>query len=302
MKAHQIHLVDVFAEQPLAGNQLAVVLDAQDIDPRVMQRIAKEMNISETTFVMPPEDAAHAAKIRIFTPSVELPFAGHPIIGTSWVLYSQGLVPGGASEFTLESGAGPVTVRGVRGEAGISFWMTNPKLSLGEIISHRGEIVSAIGLTEAELLPQVPIQVATTGNPMVFAALRDPRVVDSAVADAGRLAEVFHGRAPLPVLIYALYGANRLYCRMFAGHVFGIAEDPASGSGAGPLGAIAVKYGLVARSPRVEIVSEQGTKMGRQSFLHIDLAYADDGDIPSRIDVGGYVSPVLVGTLSDFAG
>ncbi len=109
---HRIHTVDVFAEKSLAGNQLAVVLDASDIPSEAMQRIAKEMNIAETTFVLPPEDPAHAARIRIFTPASELPFAGHPTVGTAWVLATQGLVPGGSLEFVLEEGVGPVKVRG----------------------------------------------------------------------------------------------------------------------------------------------------------------------------------------------
>ncbi|TMG25786.1 MAG: PhzF family phenazine biosynthesis protein, partial [Chloroflexi bacterium] len=98
---HQIRIVDVFTDKPLAGNQLAVVLDAKDIQVRLMQRIAHEMNFSETTFILPPENPAHAAKVRIFTPHVEMRFAGHPTIGTAWVLASEGLVPENVREFTL---------------------------------------------------------------------------------------------------------------------------------------------------------------------------------------------------------
>ena len=99
------------------------------------------------------------------------------------------------------------------------------------------------------------------------------------------------------VFLFAATGAGRLYSRMFAGDV---PEDPATGSAAGPLGAFAVKYGLVERAPNVSIVSEQGTKMGRQSFVHIELAYGESRDIPERIEVGGGVMPVLSGTLADF--
>ena len=101
-------LVDVFTDKPLAGNQLAVVLDAKDIPVKLMQRIAREMNFSETTFVVPPEDPAHAARVRIFTPHTELPFAGHPTIGTAWVLADEGLVPKDGNQFTLEENVGPV--------------------------------------------------------------------------------------------------------------------------------------------------------------------------------------------------
>ena len=121
MTQHRIHTVDVFAEKPLAGNQLAVVLDAEGIPGDAMQRIAKEMNISETTFVLPPSDPAYAARVRIFTPASELPFAGHPTVGTAWVLSTEGLVPGGALEFVLEEGIGAVPVRGVKGPGGLTF-------------------------------------------------------------------------------------------------------------------------------------------------------------------------------------
>jgi trans-2,3-dihydro-3-hydroxyanthranilate isomerase len=292
-------MVDVFAERPLSGNQLAVVLDAQDMDARVMQRIAKEMNLSETTFVLPPEDPSHAARVRIFTPSVELPFAGHPTVGTAWVLHSQDRIPGSAPDFTLELGVGPVPVRGVKGTDGTSFWLTSPPLTFGESLSRRGAIASAIGLSEADLLPDVPIQEASTGNPFAFVALRDAAAVDAAVPDVSRMSDVFRGRAPLPFYIFAPLGENRLYSRMFAGHVLGIAEDPASGSAGGPLAGFAVKHGLVPKAAQVAIVSEQGTKMGRQSFIHIEMTFAGEGNLPTRIDVGGLVRPVFSGTLSE---
>jgi trans-2,3-dihydro-3-hydroxyanthranilate isomerase len=103
------------------------------------------------------------------------------------------------------------------------------------------------------------------------------------------------------VFIFAVAGPDRLYSRMFAGEVLNIPEDPATGAASGPLGAFAVKYGLVPRAPKVSIVSEQGTKMGRQSFIRIELAYAAAGDIPTEISVGGSVMPVMSGTLEDFS-
>jgi trans-2,3-dihydro-3-hydroxyanthranilate isomerase len=293
---HRIHLVDVFTEKPLAGNQLAVVLDAQDIPGEVMQRIAKEMNISETTFVMPPADPAHAARVRMFTPASELPFAGHPTIGTAWVLSTQGLVPNDALEFTLEEGVGPVPVRGIRRLGGTTFWMTHPKLVFGEVLSGRAEVATAIGVTEADMLPDLPVQVVSTGNPFLFVGLRDVQKIDRAVPNQPKLKDALKGKA-FGAFIFAHLGGSRLYSRMFS---VDIPEDPATGSGAGPLGAFAVKYGLVPRAPKVAIISEQGTKIGRQSFIHIELTYGDPGDIPTRIDVGGSVRPVLTGTLEDF--
>lgn len=291
---YTIHVVDVFTERPLAGNQLAVVLHAEGIPSDVMQRIAKEMNISETTFVLAPEHSGNVARVRIFTPGAELPFAGHPTIGTAWVLFTEGMVPDGALEFTLEEGIGPVRVRGVAGTNGLTFWMTHPTVTFGKVISERGKAAAAIGLTERDLHGDVPIQVASTGVPFVYVALRDADAVDAAVSERERLAGVFSEG----VFLFAPLGDHRLYSRMFSPHVLDIPEDPATGSGSGPLGAFAVKYGIVPRSATVSLVSEQGTKMGRQSFIHIELAYPQSGDIPSRIEVGGSVVPTLKGELS----
>jgi trans-2,3-dihydro-3-hydroxyanthranilate isomerase len=293
-KRYAIHVVDVFTDKPLAGNQLAVVLDAEGIPGDVMQRIAKEMNISETTFVLKPEDPANAARVRIFTPGAELPFAGHPTIGTSWVLFTQGLIPGGAVEFTLEEGVGPVAVRAEQGPSGTVFWMTHPKVSFGAIVSDRAAAAAALGLSEDDLVPEVPIQVASTGVPFVYVALKDPKAVDSAVSEKAQLAKVFKEG----VFLFAAVGHDRLYSRMFSPHVLDIHEDPATGSGSGPLGAFAVRYGLVPRAPAVSITSEQGTKMGRQSFIHIRLEFPPDGQVPSSIQVGGSVVPTLTGELA----
>jgi len=295
---HRIHTVDVFAEKSLAGNQLAVVLDASDIPSEAMQRIAKEMNIAETTFVLPPEDPAHAARIRIFTPASELPFAGHPTVGTAWVLATQGLVPGGSLEFVLEEGVGPVKVRGVKGPGGLTFWMTHPELTFGVVERRRAQAAEAIGLTEDDLVEDVPVQVVSTGNPFLFFALRDGGAVDEAVADLDLLRDVLKGTNSFGAFIFAVVGANRLYSRMFS---LDVPEDPATGSASGPLGAFAVGYGLVPRAPKVTLVSEQGTKMGRQSFLHIELTYRGEEEIPARIEVGGSVRPVITGTLLDFS-
>ncbi|HXD80203.1 MAG TPA: PhzF family phenazine biosynthesis protein [Candidatus Acidoferrum sp.] len=296
-KSHRIRTVDVFAEKSLAGNQLAVVLDAADISGEAMQRIAKEMNISETTFVLPPDDPAHAARVRMFTPASELPFAGHPTVGTAWVLANEGLVPGGSLEFVLEEGVGPVKVRGVKGPGGLTFWMRHPELTFGVVERRRAQAAESIGLGESDLLEEVPVQVVSTGNPFLFFALRDGLAVDEALADPDLLSDVVKGTGAFGAFIFAVVGPNHLYSRMFS---LDIPEDPATGSGSGPLGAFAVRYGLVLPAPKVTLVSEQGTKMGRQSIIHIELTYPDGDDLPSAIEVGGAVRPVITGTLLDF--
>jgi trans-2,3-dihydro-3-hydroxyanthranilate isomerase len=288
-----IRVVDVFTDKALAGNQLAVVLDGRDMPTALMQRIAREMNFSETTFILPPDDPSHAARVRIFNPEFEMRFAGHPTIGTAWVMHDEGLVD--SLEFTLEEGVGPVPVRGVRKGEQIQFWMTFPKLEYREVFPH-AEVAGAIGLAVSDVLDDVPAQIATTGTPFLFLALRTKRAVDAAVIDRAKLAALL-GKKAVALFIFSVAGKNRFYSRSLGTD---IPEDPATGSASGPLGAFAVRYGLVEGAPTVAIVSEQGTKMGRQSFVHIELAYDAGADTPSRIEVGGSVMPVLKGALSDF--
>lgn len=286
-----IRIVDVFTEKALAGNQLAVVLEGSGLTQDQMQRIAREMNFSETTFILPPDNPSHAARVRIFTPAMELKFAGHPTIGTAWVLFDEGRAAG--DDLVLEEGVGPVPVH----RDGRLLWMTHPQVEFKEVFPH-ARVTEALGLEVSAALSDVPAQVVTTGNPFLFIALTDRRMVDQAVSDHERLVRLLEGHDSHGVFLFASSGPGRLYSRMVA---IDIQEDPATGSASGPLGAFAVKYGLIEGAPRVSIVSEQGTRMGRQSFVHIDLEYGESPEIPSRIRVGGAVMPVLNGALSDFS-
>ena len=296
--SYRVRTVDVFTARPLAGNQLAVVLDADGLDPGKMQDFAREMNISETTYVLAPADPAHAARVRIFTPTAELAFAGHPTIGTAWVIRDEGLIPAGAESLVLEEGIGPVPVRVDAQAEPAVLWMTHPEVSFGAVFEDRTALVEALGLAPSDLAEGIPMQIASTGNPFLFVALREPQAVDAAQCDAAALRRAFAGHVAEAVFIFAPAGPGRLYSRMFAPLTLGIWEDPATGSGTGPLGAFAVKHGLVPKAAEVDLVSEQGTRMGRQSFLKIRLAYSS-ADLPSLIEVGGSVRPVLSGELAD---
>jgi trans-2,3-dihydro-3-hydroxyanthranilate isomerase len=294
---YRVRTVDVFTRRQLAGNQLAVVLDADDLAAGSMQAIAKEMNLAETTFVMTTKHPDCAHRIRIFTPSTELPFAGHPTIGTAWVLLAEGRLAEGEQSFSLEEGVGPVGVRVDQRPEGDLLWMTHPPVSFGDVIQDRGRVAAALGVGEDDLMPDVPVQIASTGVPFVYVALRDVGAVDAAVSSAERLTGALGDREAPPFFVFTSTGGVRLYSRMFAPHTFQIPEDPATGAASGPLGAFAVKYGIVPRAALLSIVSEQGTKMGRQSFVHIQLWYSDSADLPSRIEVGGGVVPVLTAEL-----
>lgn len=295
--------VDVFSGSPLGGNQLAVVLDAKDLSDDEMQAIALEMNLSETTFVLPPTRPGCAARVRIFTPRTELPFAGHPTVGTAFVLAREGRLPVGAREILLDEAIGPVLVSFEGDSAAPSFtWMEHGPASFGPEQVDRAGIAAALGLTEADLLLAVPIQSGTTGVPFLFVPLRDPATVDRAALDVGFLLRSLNEDASFGVFVFAPDGepANRrVYSRMFAPHTLGIPEDPATGSGSGPLGVYLLRHGIFATASsedEVRIVSEQGTKMGRRSEVHIRLG-SNDGAV-TRIEVGGQCVIMMEGRLT----
>src|ERR1700724_1658905 len=180
-RRYRLRWVDVFTDRALAGNPPAGVLQADGLSTVQTQAIARETNLSETTFVLPPETRGHAAKVRIFTPHVELTFAGHPTVGTGWVLLDEGLVSPDATGFTLEEGVGPIPVRVDRDGGEVVLWMSHPPVKFGEVIEERHEMAAALGLTIDDLRPEVPIQVATTGVPFLYVVLKDGAAVDRAV-------------------------------------------------------------------------------------------------------------------------
>ncbi|MBJ7602285.1 MAG: PhzF family phenazine biosynthesis protein [Candidatus Dormibacteraeota bacterium] len=294
--SYKIRTFDVFTRRRLEGNGLAVVLDAEGMSPETMQAIAREMNLSETVFVLPPVSPGSVARAKIFTPSTELPFAGHPTIGTAWALWSEGRLDG-VERFSLDEEVGPVKLRQSAAEGGgPMFWLTCPPILFGHVIDDRARVAAAVHLAESDLVPSVPIQLVDSGGLKLYVALRDPETVDRAVSDAHLLAALGEHLA-VPVYIFAAAAAKRLYGRMF-GPAVGVSEDPATGSAAGPLACFAVRHGIVQRADSVALLIEQGTKMGRRSLLHVELTYERVADAPSLVEVGGEVAAVLSGELS----
>ena len=291
--------VDVFTERVFGGNPLAVVFEAAGLSDALMQAIAREMNCSETTFLLPPTRPDCAARVRIFTPAREVPFAGHPTIGTAWVLATEKLLPPDTRRFNLEEGIGPVEVT-LEGEpARPSFlWMRHGEARFGPKLIKRAGFARALGLAESDLLAGSPVRTGSTGNAFLYIPLRDREVVDRARLDVPALLAAQGAGPNLGVFVFAPDPdprVGRVYSRMFAPHTSGIPEDPATGSASGPLGAYLVERGLVAPADTVDIVSEQGTRMGRPSFIRIRVAMSA-GRI-SEILVGGSVVPVIEGRL-----
>ena len=290
-KTLRYRVVDVFTSQPLEGNALAVIPDANGLTDAQMLRIAREFNLSETTFVTPPADPQCAARVRIFTPHAELPFAGHPTIGTAWVLRDEARLPSGKTEFCLEEGVGAVPVR-VDSTEENRLWLRTPKILDGPCIDAK-RCAAALGLTSEELLPVAP-QILSAGNPTLYVPVRSPDIVDRAWLDRSAALTLAEGVSEaFCVFVFAAtqYGA---FSRMFAPHL-GVAEDPATGSSTGPLAAYMMRHALVSRAHGTRFLSIQGEKMGRRSELHVEIA-GDSGS--TGIDVGGNVVPVARGELT----
>jgi trans-2,3-dihydro-3-hydroxyanthranilate isomerase len=286
------HVVDVFTQRPLEGNALAVFPDGRHLDDATMQDIARELNLSETTFVLPSTHADCVARVRIFTPNYEMEFAGHPTIGTSFVMQEEGLVPRGETAFTLEERVGGVRVRI---EAGVDslIWLKTPAISSGERYD-RAACAAALGLDEADLLAEVPCELWTAGNPNIYVAVRDRSIVDRAWIDPTKFRTLSRKADAKNCMFVFAPTREGAYSRMFAPE-HGIVEDPATGSATGPLAAFMMKYGLAPRADGTRFVSEQGTKMRRRSFLHV-LVHGDGG--ADGIEVGGHVTALTRATMT----
>ncbi len=251
MTRHEYALLDVFTDRKFGGNPLAVFRDGAAVPERAMQPIAKELNLSETTFVLPPEKGG-THRVRIFTPGREMPFAGHPTVGTAFVLSA-----GNDAAFTFELGVGPVAVR-VTGGFG---QMEQPLPKFGDISQDRDAVANGVGLVEADIDPTAPLQVVSSGVPFRFVRLRT-------------LAGLRRARPLLPEDDTYLFTtetvepASAVHGRMFGSRALGIAEDPATGGTHGPLGAYLVRNRIV---PPGTFRSEQGFEMGRPSILTVEV-------------------------------
>lgn len=266
-------LVDVFTDRPLTGNQLCVIPDPVDVSVELMQAVAKEIGFSETTFVTSSGGDRYA--MRIFTPAHELPFAGHPSIGTAFVLASEGRV---TSPMTQTVAAGEFALT-VDVEAGTAR-MRQRTPAFGEPFDEqrRRAVVEAVGLTIDDVAPGLPVQVVSTGFGHVKLPVRDAATVSSAVPDTAALMPILIEAGTDGVYVFSVEPGTsgegrRAKARLFA-PVAGIVEDPATGSAAGPLGAYLVRHGVI---PSGRLTISQGVEMGRPSTLVVDVeSHPDD--------------------------
>ena len=293
---------DVFTSTPLEGNQLAVYPEPpRDIAVERMQRIAAEMNFSETTFVFPPEGRGDV-RMRIFTPGTELPLAGHPTIGTTFALAHEGVITHGRESFVFELGIGPIPVSLEWNDDGLSFaWMTQLLPKFGAQIDDRAGFASAVGLEPADIDAHLPIEEVSCGVEFLFVPVKTREAVDRVSIDRRALARAYQqaGCSDLAVFFFTSdrTGATSdetVYSRMLAPQ-FGVAEDPATGGASGPLGSYLLQHRVVPPSVARAMVSLQGAAMKRPSRIHMSI----DGepDAITRVRVGGQSVLVAQGTL-----
>lgn len=305
MPIYQFIQCDVFTRQIFAGNPLAVFYDEianQTLDDVTMQKIAREMNLSETVFVLPPSDPAKALKrLRIFTPGTELPMAGHPVVGTWNMLARLGVVAppaAGTGRVTIQQeiklGILPVEIDFVDGQP-VKVTMTQGTPSVGEPLAEAALCARALGLSEAEIGGWgLPVVVASTGVPYQIIPVRDKAALSRIKLNYQALAEIIQ-----KVNDHAVYVVTRethapdafVSARMFGGESIGIVEDPATGSAAGPCAAALVHYGLAPS----QFIIEQGVDMGRPSYIEAEVE-GEPGNV-CVIKIGGTAVEVLRGEL-----
>lgn len=281
--------VDVFARRPLEGNPLAVFTDARGMTDREMQSIAREIHLSETTFVLPREpgvERARGVRTRIFTPDEELPFAGHPTLGTAWVLKGKT-----EDEVSLDLKVGRVLVRFSKREGKLFGEMVQPEPKWGQA-HDSARVAAALGIDPDELDPEAPIETVSTGNPFAIVPFKSIGRLRELRPDPARMDDYLRGTDAKFFYLVSRETEDpqaRLHARM----IFGAGEDPATGSAAGPAAAWMLRHGWVEPEERVWV--EQGIEIARPSQIFVRAGGSRER--PRNIRVGGFCFGVIKGEL-----
>lgn len=300
----RFYKADVFTDQPFGGNPVAVIPDAEDLTDREFQQIAREMNLSETVFVVPSTNLHVAAKIRIFTPTQEIPFAGHPVIGTLYVL-------GQLKRFPLEEPVTRVMYECNLGVFPVELYVLGNRIDrvvmsqpapqfLGVIDSVRDlfEMAKALGISKAFITEsRFPVEVVSTGLPVIIVPVRTLTAAKSISVDLTAINDICERYGANGIMVFTtmtVEDCSTVHTRMFAAPI-GVSEDPATGSASGALGAYLVKNGVVEVGPMTEIVSEQGYEIDRPSRILVQVL--SDDDMIQEIKVGGQVVMVAEGRM-----
>ncbi len=293
MRKLRYHLVDVFTNQQFGGNPLAVFTNGRGIGAETMQAIAKELNLSETTFVLPPADAANDYRVRIFTPEKELPMAGHPTVGTTYVLAREHMIEQGQTGtetiIKLEEGVGTIPVRIEWREGAASFIeMRQPRPTFGARVADLQAVAEMLSIAPEEIAEtNLPLEVVSCGVPFFYVPVKSLRAVQNIKFRVDVWENKLKAIVPPEVFVFTReveFADSTVHSRMFAPGM-GIWEDPATGGASGPLGCYLVRYGVVDCDGWADIMSEQGIEMGRPSFIRIRIAR--EGEEITDVRVGG---------------
>jgi trans-2,3-dihydro-3-hydroxyanthranilate isomerase len=295
MARHPLFVVDVFAEEKYAGNQLAVIADAAAIPGEAMQKIARETNFSETTFVLSDRERDGGFDVRIFTPGAEIPFAGHPTLGTAYVIARE-LLSDQRQEIVLNLGVGPIPVHFEPAEAGRPplLWMRQNPPRFGARCE-AAAVAPAVGLGPEQLDGAFPIEEVSTGLPALIVPLRDLAALRQARVEGRLYDALVAGLEAKALLLFCRQGrdpSHQLSVRVFADH-FGIPEDPATGSANGCLAGYLSRHRVLG-GDAVAVRVGQGHEVGRPSLLHLEAHPEGEG---IAVRVGGRVIPTLRGEL-----
>ncbi|MGQ9673567.1 MAG: PhzF family phenazine biosynthesis protein [Candidatus Aminicenantales bacterium] len=294
MKENPFYIVDVFAEEKYSGNELAVVRRASSLSELEMQKIAREMNFSETTFILKDEESRGCFDVRIFTPKEELPFAGHPTLGTAFVIQQEILrAPVKEVVLNLKVGLIPITFTYRNGEPDV-LWMKQIAPRFGRTLQPEA-VAPVLGLKAEEVELNFPVEEVSTGLPFLIVPLPNLSAVKKSRVNLEKWAELISRLEAKSFLLFCpetLGSENDLHVRVFA-HFYGVPEDPATGSANGCLAAYLVKHRYFG-SPKINIRVEQGHEIGRPSLL---LLNAEEKEKEIEIFIGGKVFLVVKGTL-----
>ncbi len=289
MSTHPFYIVDVFAEEQFAGNQLAVIRHARELSSEEMQRIANEMHFSETTFILSDETRDGGYDVRIFTPEAEVPFAGHPTLGTAYIIARE-ILQNNAREVKLNLQVGQIPVTFDQD----ILWMKQIAPKFGERAAAI-EVAPVVGIESGDIDARFPCQTVSTGLPFLIVPLKTLEAVKRAQVLRERLEALLRNFGAEGVLIFApeTYDKhNQLNVRVFVPEL-GVPEDPATGSGNGCLASYLARYKYFGES-RVDIRVEQGYEIGRPSLLLLRSEVRDDA---IEVNVGGRVQMVARGEL-----
>jgi trans-2,3-dihydro-3-hydroxyanthranilate isomerase len=294
-----VHL-DVFTDKRLQGNQLFVYTDPAGLDAETMLTLTRESNLSENTFVFPPEQAGTDYRVRIFTRAAETPFAGHPTIGTAFALAHIGRLKPGQTRTTFGLGVGPTNLDLEWKDGKLGFaWMTQQPPTFGKTIGNAAALAAAIGVEASAIDSRAPAQEVYSGSTFVIVPLTTRKAVDSAVLDRAKVDALF-GAAGIQRRGLYIFTTERgdddasAYSRLLGGA--GAIEDPATGSAAGPAGAFMAKNGFAPGSGPASIVFLQGVLVRRPSRLYVRVERA--GSDVTGVKVGGAAAVVGIGSMA----